>query len=109
MENSFGAVLGEMTAFEHVVPQKFRTRAKELAAIVLISGAAVDPDRLGDLVATLAPQHRSAAFAVIASFKRLAPKARDEIVAWARVLLVFRNGTPEEWERASGRKARRRR
>ena len=44
------------------------------------------------------PQAKSTAYMVVSSLLRLKPKQRASIFDWARVLLVFRSGKPEEWE-----------
>jgi hypothetical protein len=104
---TFSAALADLSAYDHVVPAQHRAAARELAALIFLGGREVDADRLNDLIHNVAPQHRSAAYAVLAAYNRASPKARDEIASWARVLLLFRGGGVEAWEKAGQRPRRR--
>lgn len=97
--STFGTTVRELASYEHLVPGEFRAAATELAAIVHASGVQLDPRRLDRLVSVVPAPIRPTAYAVVTSLMRLRPKEREEIASWAHVLLVFRSGKPEPWER----------
>ena len=109
MDADFGGTVLGLAAFAHVVPAKFRTSATEVAALVLLSGRPIDPEAPGELVEAVPQQAKSTAYMVVASLNRLKPKQRASIFDWARVLLVFRSGKPEEWELHHSKHAKARR
>ena len=108
MDADFGGTLRDLAAFGHVVPEKFRTAATEVAALVLLSGRAIDPLAPHELVDAVPQRAKSTAYMVVASLQRLKPKARADVFDWARILLVFRSGKPEDGESELDRRGKRR-
>ena len=109
MDADFGGIVRELAAFGHVVPEKHRAAATEVAALVLLSGRAIDPDAPEELIDAVPARVKSTAYMVVSSLRRLRPTARADVFDWARVLLIFRSGKPEDWELELERRGRSRR
>lgn len=100
MESPFAGITRELAAFSHVVPERFRNAATELAALLLLSGKPFDPDLPHELIFNTPREARTIADMVVGNLQKCSAKQRREIANWAGVLLTFRSGQTESWEKA---------
>jgi len=100
MESPFAVLTRELAAFAHVVPERYRNAATELAALLLLSGKPFDPDLPHELIFSTPREARTIADMVVGGLQKRNSKQRHEIAHWSEVLLTFRSGKTESWEQA---------
>ena len=100
MESPFAVITRELAAFAHVVPERYRTAATELAALLLLTGKPFDPDLPHQLIFDAPRDARTVADMVVGGLQKRNAKQRREIANWTGVLLTFRSGKTDSWEQS---------
>jgi hypothetical protein len=104
MESPFAVITRGLGAFSHVVPERYRNAATELAALLVITGKPFDPDVPHELIFATPRDARTIADMVVAGLQKRNAKQRREIAHWAGVLLTLRSGKTEVWEQSIDRR-----